>query len=245
MNKVHAVVGTGNASPQAVRSCLKDVITGTDAVNLLWSGKPNEAQEAVFDYVLDNEVPFTLYYEDEDTPPRVFRESEFGVVKKVREPLRWCVSSVVNGGHVLYLWNDDDPHAIWPVVDLAPKGILIKDLSNGLIPIEVEEPPAWAANGGTPPVELDLELEKLLDGEESRFTKDELEVMTAAAVKRYGARLGLNATTKSGIIDELYPSAAAPDLPTQTVPVLDYLNALLAMLNNAVVTLKAAIEEQG
>lgn len=201
--KQHTVIGSGLAPAKVLAEGLNDVLDEGDSVGLIWTGKPTAGQEAVFDYVLDHELPFTLYYEDGQNPPKVFRDSEHGVVQKSREPLAKALADTT--GSVLFLWDDDEnPDLIEVVWDTVhPEGINILELTNGLTPItlEAEDEEVVEAKSRYEDDGDDEEEEE----DDTRFTKDELEVMAAAAVKRYGARIGAEATTKKGIIEELFP----------------------------------------
>lgn len=201
--KQHSVIGSGSAPAKVLAEGLSDVLEDGDSVGLIWTGKPTAGQEAVFDYVLDNEVPFTLYYEDGQNPPKVFRESDHGVVQKSRDPMGKALDDT--NGSVLFLWDDDENpdliEVVWGVVH--EEGINILELTNGLAPITLEEEDEEVTEAKSRYDDDDDEEEE--DEDDTRFTKDELEVMAAAAVKRYGARIGAEATTKKGIIEELFP----------------------------------------
>lgn len=201
-SKQHTVIGSGTAPAKVLAEGLNDVLDDGDSVGLIWTGKPTEGQEAVFDYVLDNEVPFTLYYEDGQNPPKVFRNSEHGVVQKSRDPIGKALEDT--DGSVLMLWDEDEnPDLIGYVWDTVhPEGINILELTNGLTPITLEEEDEEVVEAKSRYEEADEDDE---EEDDTRFTKDELEVMAAAAVKRYGARIGVEATTKKGIIEELFP----------------------------------------
>ena len=201
--KVHAIVGTGSAPTKVIQEGLRDGISTKDAVSLIWLGSPTEAMEDVYDYIMEHEIAFQMFYADGTTPARVFRESEHGAVQKVRDPYKAALQSVENGGKVLFLWNeDDDDNQIDPVFEHIARGTLVLELSNGLAPIsmdmDIPEPvdPVVAKDEDEPE-------------DDTSFTKDELEIMTPYAVKRYGERMGCAAKTKSGIIQELFPDSVA------------------------------------
>lgn len=206
--KVHAIVGTGTAPTAVIQEGLRDVIGKNDNVALLWLGPPNETMEDVYDFIMDNEIAFIMYYAEGANPARVFREAENGVVQKVRDPFKGALQSVANGGKVLFLWdNDAEDSQIEPVFDTIDQGTLVLELTNGCAPIGIEmDIPE--------PVDPDLAKDETEPDEDSDFTKEELEVMTPFAVKRYGERKGCAAKTKSGIIKELFPDGEA-SAPTE------------------------------
>jgi len=83
---------------------------------------------------------------------------------------------------------------------VVDEGTLVMELSNGLTPIDIQD------EESTPDPTPDPTPEPVAEDEEddTRFTREELEVMAAPAVKRYGKRIECEATTKSGIIAELF-----------------------------------------
>lgn len=203
--KVHAIVGSGSAPTKVIQEGLRDAVSKKDAVSLVWQGPPSDTLEDVYDYVMDNEIQFQMFYADGTTPARVFRESEHGAVQKVRDPFKAALQSVA-GGSVLFLWNEDeDDDQIEPVFELVERGTLVLELTNGLAPISIDM---------DIPEPVEPELAKDEDDDEdddSDFTKEELEIMTPFAVKRYGERKGCAAKTKSGIIAELFPEVGGED----------------------------------
>lgn len=197
--KQHAVVGAGTAPAKVIREGLNDVLDEGDVVLLQWTGKPTEGQETVYDYVLDNEIPFVMYYEDGANPPKVFRESDEGTIQKSREPLGKALDDTT--GSVLVLDEDDDEFLIL-VHDMKDPGSVMLNLTNGLAPIVIEDEDPEVTEAAS---RYEDDEEEDEDEDDTRFTKDELEVMAASAVKRYGERIGAKGTTKKAIIAELFP----------------------------------------
>ena len=209
MGKSIAVVGTGFSSETAIIESLKDAVFEDDVVSIEWPshGVP-ESVEVVLGYFLDNEIECKVYYRDGQVLPRELMESATCSPTKVRYTLD---SMLKEADQILYLWDDDEntkqqPPLIDYVMDNMPEGVKILELTNGLAPIVgVDEP-----SGEPAPVEEEVE------AEDTDFTREELEIMTAYSVKRYGERKGCVAKTKSGIIDELFgvstpPQTVAPE----------------------------------
>jgi len=256
-SKTHAVVGSGSAPTAVIQEGLRDVVSGADNVSLVWTGPPSSTMEDVYDYVMDNEIQFVMYYAEGVNPARVFRESEHGIVQKVRDPFKGALQSVANGGKVLFLWNEDeDDDQVLPVFDTIDTGTLVLDLSNGLSPISVEmDIPE--------PVDPELAKDESEPDEDSDFTKAELEIMTPFAVKRYGERKGCAAKTKSGIIAELFPDGVsgspseeddegveptgsgvgAPAAPPSSITDGDELSGLLYTLNEAMSQINSVLTQ--
>ena len=155
--------------------------------------------ELIYEMVLDYEVPFVIYYED--SVPEDF-DVDFGVRQKSRRPLSKALKDMT--GSVLFLWDEDDIDLLEEVWEMIDEETDILELTNGLAPIVLEE-------DDTPDPEPVEEEEEEEDEDDTRFTKEELENMAAAAVKRYGARIGATGTTKTAIIKELFPEQEEED----------------------------------
>lgn len=197
--RVHAVLGHGSSddSEDAIREALTEVVRKGDTIGLPFTKPVPESVEWVLDYIRATETPFVLYYNDEAVPPRLFRESEYGVVQKVRNPDASALKAVENGGKVLFLWDDDEEdEQVEFVFDGKPDGSLVLALNKGLAPISLED---------EIPEPSDPEVEDEEEEDDTKFTRGELENMQAAAVKRYGTRMGCKGKTKGEIIAELFP----------------------------------------
>lgn len=206
----YAIVGTGAASENAITESLRDILSPDDNVLIGWFGRPMpESIEIVYGYLLDNEVQFSLYHRPEQEVTRHFRDADNCIVTQSRHPLD---AMLKDADEILFLWDDGENDATPPLIqyvfDHINSGVQVKELSNGLAPIIIEDDMPEPEPAPTEEVEED----------DTRFTRDELEVMTAGAVKRYGERMGCTAKTKSGIIEELFESDEISEEPFFTMP---------------------------
>lgn len=221
----HIVIGLGECSPEAVTASLNDVIKEGDSIALAWAGKDIPASvQAVYKYIFNKEMDFTVYYTEGQTVHSSVRDRE-GTVMKVKDPLSHMVENLT--GKVLVLWDDDIENAIHYVFDHVPTATVL-ELSNGLCPISgvVEEPSDEV-----------VEDEEEDDTPPTPMTREELETATAFVVKRYGERMGCEAKTKAAIIDELFPPT---DTPADVAPadVLALIDSAMALLEQARVLAK-------
>lgn len=191
---IHAVLGTGPSSEKAIVEALKDALSDGDELVMPWVWPIPASLSYVYKYALDHEVPFTLFYDDDvaKPPTKSFREADSCVVQKTRDPFGACLKACEDS--VLFLWDDETAGSDIPKIFAGSESVVVLELSNGLAPIVLmeEAPPS-----PEPSPEEDEE-------DDSIFSKEELEMMTAHAVKRYGERIGCSATTKSSIIEELF-----------------------------------------
>jgi hypothetical protein len=196
--KTYAIVGTGDAPSTVITEGLRDCLNEDDTVLIEW-GNTSPSIKIVYKYLRDNEIPFSIYYREEQTIPGELRELDNCMPVKSRYPLDTMLSLADT---VLFLWDDKEnseqhPPLIHYVFDHKNDGVEVKELTGGLAPIVLDDnvPDAEPA-----PVEEDDDD----DEEDMNFTREELEIMTAHAVKRYGQRRGCESKTKAGIIAELF-----------------------------------------
>jgi hypothetical protein len=200
------VLGRGDSTESSViTACLHDAIdTETDDIHLPWYGKPIPTDlEVVYDWVLDNEVTFTLYAEDTADVPKAFHKCPFGTVV-AGDPVIGVATACST---LLYLWDAD-----YAVLDFVASAAfapsLVLDLTNGLHPVEFEG--YEEAITDTPDSKYDDDDDDDDDKAPQEMTRDELEIMPALSVKRYAsAKLGEQFTTKSAAIEALFPSVDA------------------------------------
>jgi len=223
----HIIMGTGPCPKDAVTEALRDALTDGDTLAFAWSGSPvPESIGAVYDYVLDHEIDFVLFYTDEQKVHSAFREADHGTVQKVRNTYASLMKAL--DGNVLFLWDDEEEDLINSVFDVVPDATVL-ELSNGLAPIIIAE--------DIPEVETPAPVvEEEEEEDDYSYTREELETATAYVVKRYGERMGCEAKTKAGIIAELFleddtlvkeeipvvrPAAEAPAPPKGLLAELD------------------------
>lgn len=213
---IHAVLGTGPCPEKALIEALRDALGDDDEIIVPWVWPIPSSLESVYAYILDHEIPFTLVYNDDTgkVPTKHFREADFGTVLKSRDPIDRCIADCDNS--VLYLWDENEDF-IERIFKQLPD-VTVRELSNGLTPIIVEldetAPPS-------PPQEVQETQEAQEEPDDGpKFSREELEIMAATAVKRYGERLGCLATTKTGIIEELFPSESG-STPTAIIVLYD------------------------
>lgn len=206
---MYGVLGTGSAPAKAIVASLNDI--GKDqSFYIPWYGKITPGLEAVYDWVIDNNVEFTLV---QDTTikkaPTVLRtlanrlfdtESVDQSIIKTLQP---------EDGHALVLWDEEDEDQSVHVAGMAiTAGIPTLELTNGLVPIVFNE-----QDGPTEIVESDNEfvVADVQSDEIESFTREELEIMPASVVKRVATNKGFAPKTKEEAIDALTGEDAEPE----------------------------------
>lgn len=189
------IVGSGDCPPDAVKESLIDALSDGDTVSIAWPKKMNDGIEAILGYLLDNSIDTTLLYSEGQNVHPSFRASDTCDVVKVKDTTAALIKAIDE--EVLIMWDDNEFDLVEQVFD-SVDGVRVRELSNGLSPVVVEyQPDAEPA-----PVEEDDDEDG--DEDDRRFTRQQLEDMAVAAVKRYGEKMGCEAKTKSGIIEELF-----------------------------------------
>lgn len=197
--KNYVVIGRGNGNRKVITASLND-LPEDSVFHLLWTGDPTPAEEAVLDWLIDNEKTFHVYGQRK-VPAGLSRYAE-DVIDSGPMDMLHAVENL-GGNTALVLWDEGVEADVLHASTVFPH---LLELTNGLAPIEVqgdddeEEQP-------TPPTSKEEEKE-----EDMKFSVEELANMPAAAVKRIAKERGIDISglTKAEII----PLLQGEDEPT-------------------------------
>jgi hypothetical protein len=184
-----------------------------DRLHIPWMGKPIPPDmETVYDWVLDNEMPFFMYAENVGDVPKAFCNTGFGDIQEgdpVEMVLQRCTT-------LLYLWDSDQDGVLDRIDGSKNSPSLVLDLTTGLIPIEFVSETEQEETSDVPRLAKDDDDDEVIGD----MTREELEIMPALAVKRYAnAKLGQTFATKSAAIDALFPLGEVDEEdPTDDAP---------------------------
>jgi len=193
MAYIHAVLGPGgdDVPDSVIKDGLKDLLEKGDSLALPWYGPPSDSLEAVYDYVLDNEVPFTMFYTGRK-PPTVFEtDGELSETKDIHKSLAQMASP---DSKALVLFPEHDiSEDVFGFLDYAPAGVQVLDLSNGLVPVEVND------DDEDSPEEVEAEAEETSDDEDSLagFTREERQGLSLKLLKRAAANVAPDVVIES------------------------------------------------
>lgn len=200
----HAVVGDGIHGPDGkpcpdsvIQEGLRDVLKPGDSLALPWYGRPTDSLAAVYDYALDNNVPFIMYHREDLVPGKALRDAETGTTAVVVDTELAVLKALGPKGKVLFLWNDDTAKVLVPFVfENSPRGTLVLELTNGLAPVSL----SLAAESVSPPVEAEATAENYdevdptddtpVDDSSPKFTEAELNGMPVANLKKMAMDTG-------------------------------------------------------
>lgn len=187
----YGIVGIGEAKTSVVHEGLADILeSDSEATFLIHARKnPQGAIGDVYDFLVDNEVPYVAYTKIDDNSPKILLDSAVEVVKD-EDP----VSRIIDNANViLLLWDEKDEEASNRLAIRSSKGNRpIKDLTMALTPIVVEDAPEEE------PVEK--KEENLV-----AFTREELMEMSIGVLRRQAKAQGIEniGDTKKQIVDAI------------------------------------------
>ena len=191
MSSIHAVIGNGTAPASVIKEGLRDILEDGDIVAIPWYGKPTDGLAAVYDYILDNNIDFVMLHHKSNEPAKAFTSAQNGSTIVMDNVNASLLTTVGQGGKVLFLWDDRDSAAddmlklVNFVFDNIGEQTLVLELTNGLAPISLslaEEAPAAT----TDDVEVDP-----TDDSPTSFTREELSIMPIQSLKRMAEDNGL------------------------------------------------------
>lgn len=184
----YGILGGGSCPKNIIEDGLRELGVEGNTFYIIGTKKPSSNEERAFDFLLENEADFHVLCRNTSTCPKVLQDASVSVdVSEVPELDIVKKLSEVNGV-LLILWDEDDSekmdHLVTSAVD---QGITVKELSNGLIPIMVQDLPAT-------------------------FSKEEFESMPTAIQKRNETSNPITAESEVSITtpDER-PQMVAPD----------------------------------
>lgn len=201
----YGIVGIGEAKTSVVHEGLADILESDPGATFLIHARRNPQGSVgdVYDFLVDNEVPYIAYTKIDDNAPKALLNSAVEVVKD-EDPLALIIES---SDTILMLWDEKDDEASNRLaIRASGNGRSIKDLSMALTPIVVEDSPEEK------PAPAQEEKDTLV-----AFTRDELMEMSIGVLKRQAKSLGIEnaGNTKEEIVgailgDEQEPVVEAP-----------------------------------
>lgn len=231
----YGIVGSGKAVSRIVKDGLADILSADkDPLFFIHARRnPQGAVIDVYDFLADNECNFFAYHRVDDNPPKGLVNLAQGSAV-TEDPLKEIITKLKSlNGTLLLLWDEETPESSENIALMASEaGVSIKDLSNGLTPIVVEESPTVVEKSPLTP-ERERALTEALNGIEkyyrngmpliSPFTRDELMNMNYGVLRRQAKAQGIEniPNTKEGIVALLLgETVVAEDKPSQAHPVI-------------------------
>ena len=136
----YIIGGTGNAPANVIEAGLGDVKEGAK-FHYMWSGKPTAGQARVLDWLVDYGADFTVYFAAGRVHPTIMQAATnvIAVDDLILDTLK-----INSGAHILVLFDTDEqenPTQMTQSIIFEGDrlGMMLQDLTNGLVPIWVTE----------------------------------------------------------------------------------------------------------
>lgn len=195
----YGIIGSGSANSKVVQDGLLDITDGDEKASFIIHARraPQGAVSAVYDFLVDNEMPFDAVHRVDDNAPKALLNYAVNV-ETTEDPIKTTIAMC---DEVLLLWDESNEEASEKLAIMcADAGKPIKDLTMALTPIVIEGSPEPVK-----PVQEPVQ-EVAESTEVSPFTRDELMNMNIGVLRRQAKSLGVEnvGKTKQEIVDAIF-----------------------------------------
>ena len=208
----YGIIGSGSANPKVVQDGLLDLLAkNPDAQFVIHARRsPQGAVGTVYDFLVDNEVPFDAAHRIDDNAPKALLNLAT-TLETTEDPTEAVIQM---SDEVLILWDEADPKLSEKLaIRCADAGRLTFDLTMALTPIMVDTAPKVEVLPEPVVVEeapMEIPAEMMATAPEvievSPFTRDELLSMSMGILRRQAKSLGIDKVfkTKEEIADAIF-----------------------------------------
>jgi hypothetical protein len=204
MLETFGIIGSGNAPKKVIEAGLKD-LGNSETFIIPWYGKVTDGLETVYDWVLDNDVKFTVVSIDGGKAvPKALAEKAIAVEKAddVNYQILRDLKSRDITGISLILWDVENEEESMRLSSMSiDMKLATLELTNGLLPIVFDD-----VDKVEPKEQKPTSVEEMPDIGDTSYARETLEVMPAALVKRMAKDKGVSVKTKEEAIEALSPS---------------------------------------
>lgn len=213
----YGIIGGGTCPKNIIEDGLRELGVEGNAFYFVGTKRPSPSLERVYDFLLETEATILVACETEEVCPKVLKDATTHVYV-VNKPEQHIIKEIESdGGVILVLWDDaNEEEMVNLVTDAYDRGITIKELSNGLTPVSLDEPAP------------------------ATFTKDEFESMPETIQKRNETSNPVKA--KVSPVKITTPDLDNEPRQTMTAPDGDCM-VTVVMPNGTVISTPATIEE--
>lgn len=183
---IYGIIGGGKHPENVIEDGLKDLYSAEqdNTLYLCTRTGATDSEKRVYAWVLDNHIPFNAVVKGSSAPRSLLESADY--ISTVEHAEAYIIREVAARlGTLLVLWDDERSDELSALLcDASELGVKILELSNGLVPILVDEPTATeTVNVDTPKVE-EVEIEPL--------TTDDLNDMNIAMLKKAAFAQGIS-----------------------------------------------------
>jgi hypothetical protein len=138
----YGILGGGSCPKNIIEDGLKELGVEGNTFYIIGTKKPSSSEERAFDFLLENEAEFRLVCQSPDTCPKILLDASEDMVKSETPEITIIKTLSQIDGVLLVLWDEDGNEKMDNLVTVAADlGVAVKELSNGLIPIMVQDNP--------------------------------------------------------------------------------------------------------
>ena len=186
----YVVVGRGDAPESVITDSLLDLGRDTHFY-VPWIGgtstRPSEGMRKVYDFLVDTKATFTLIAKDRSAVHASLLSACVVVKECGSDQPDTNFVNVPPDATVLMLWDDEHSEGHeWMACEYFDRGHALLDLTNGMIPIEIE-------SSTTTPLKV-VEDSPIQEDEIEPLTDDEVDSLPAGVRKQLDRALGDNTT---------------------------------------------------
>jgi hypothetical protein len=198
--KTYGIIGSGKCGENIIEDGLAEL--SEDAQFLIYGRKGASSNEdRVYDYLLEHELPFKLFVDHGATVPKVLTDAATETISVVAGTVSTNIIKFLTetSGELLVLWDETMEDIIQDLVFRAyDSNVLVKELTNGLIPINV--------SGDSPKDDIPA-IEP--------FSKEELRSMSIGVLRKAAGARGIENANEHDK-DELIALITGEPMPTTT-----------------------------
>lgn len=243
MMATYGIIGTGTTKKNIIEDLLNEL--GEDNDYLLYgSHRLSDSEVRVLDWLNNHEVSYTVVADD-NTADALQEDAYHTVPCRTLTDEFFLKELKKRKGTLLMLWDEEREKEMNRIVHIATDmGIEIKEMTNGLVPIVLEDGPAPAPQR----VETDeVEIEQ--------FSREELEGMPISVLRKNAKSQNIetDGLSKKQLIEQLLgaepieetvvPTIEKVEAPRQTMQVDGECMVIVVMPNGTVVSTPATMGE--
>lgn len=184
---VYGILGGGTCPKNIIEDGLLEIGIEGNTFIVVGTKKPSPSEERVYDFLIDNEANYEVVTIPGVSAPRVLLDGA-SETNSINSVLTDFIDMIVDrDGMLLLMWDESQEGLMSDIATVAyDNKVLVKELSNGLAPIAVQDEPAT-------------------------FTKEEVESMPPAVQKRSTTSNPTTTITDLKITTPERPQIVAPD----------------------------------
>jgi hypothetical protein len=138
----YGILGGGSCPKNIIEDGLKELGVEGNTFYIIGTRKPSSSEERAFDFLLENEAEFRLVCQSSDNCPKILVDASEDMVTSETPEITIIKTLSQIDGVLLVLWDEDGNEKMDNLVTVAADlGVVVKELSNGLIPIMVQDSP--------------------------------------------------------------------------------------------------------